>query len=170
MAGDSEDSGEAYVVDVVAGLLAVGSVLAVAGERTVYDARVYLAYHVVVEPEPAHDAGAKPLDQHVVVLDELLEYLFTAFVLEVELHAFLVAVDGEEVDAFLVDLRREPPHVVAAERVFHFEHFGSHIRQQHSAVSAGEQAREIQHLQSFERVWHWRILSTWFPFRRAFAV
>jgi hypothetical protein len=64
-AGLVEHAGIADVVDVVAGALGIGAVLAVAADRAEDEARIDLGKRLVADAELVHDAGAEALDDDV---------------------------------------------------------------------------------------------------------
>ena len=84
---------------VVAGAVAVGPVLAEAGDRGVDQPRIHGAEALVVDAEPVLHVGAEVLHQHVGARRQALEDLAPARGLEVEGHRALVAVQILEVEA-----------------------------------------------------------------------
>ena len=96
LAGQPEQPDEPEVVHVVAGAVAVGPVLAVAGDRAVDEPRVLLAQPLVADPEPVHHAGAEALEQHVGLAHEPQQHLAPRLALEVDADRALVAVQRQE--------------------------------------------------------------------------
>ena len=78
------------------GGVALGPVLAVAGDRAVDDAGVHLAHALVADAEAVEHAGAERLEHHVVVAHEPQQHLAAALALEVEADRALVAVQRQE--------------------------------------------------------------------------
>ena len=70
LAGEAEQADETEVVHVVPGRLALGSGLAVTGDRAVDDPGVDLAHALVTDAEPVEHAGAKGLEHDVVLAHE----------------------------------------------------------------------------------------------------
>ena len=103
------------------------------------------------DAETLHDAGAIALDEHVGSLDKAEQQLATRVCLEVQGHAALVAVDGVEQRTLALDERRGPTHVVAGLRLLDLDHVGSHIGEQHRAVGAGQQPRQVEEADSRQR-------------------
>ena len=139
--------------------VAVGPVLAVAGDRAVDEPGVLLAQALVADAEPVHHAGAEALEQHVGLAHEPQQHLAPGLGLEVDADRALVAVEREEerrAGARLGALvaRRRPAHVVAQPRVLDLEHVGAEVGQQPGAEAAGQQPREVEHADAVERAAH----------------
>src|SRR5262249_37520899 len=77
--------------------VAVGPVLAEAGDRAVDDARVPLARRLVAQAEPGEGAHAVGLEPQVALLDQAEEQRLAFRLLEIDLDALLVAVKAHEV-------------------------------------------------------------------------
>src|SRR5262249_55798007 len=106
----------------------------------------------VVESELRERAGPEVLDDHVRSVDEPIENRASLEPLEVERHAFLVAVDTHEVRALAVHEWRTPgARVVALAGLFDFDHARAHVGEQHRAVRTRQHARQIENGDTFER-------------------
>src|SRR4029079_4161659 len=87
------------------------------------------------------------------------EHVAAGRVLEVQANRGLVAVEREEqgtlraVVGSLV-VRRGPAHVVAHAEVLDLDHLGAEVGQQQRAEAAGQQAREVEYADPFERQTH----------------
>ena len=159
LAGQAEQPDEPEVVHVVAGAVAVGAVLPVAGDRAVDEPGVLLAQPLVADAEAVHHAGAEALHQHVGLAHEPQQHLAPLLALEVEADRALVAVEREEqrgAGALLGALvaRRRPAHVVAEPRVLDLEHVGAEVGEQARAEAARQQPREVEHADAVERAAH----------------
>src|SRR5262249_56320081 len=89
------DAVQAEVVQVVAGTVAVGAVLAVPGDRAVDESGVGLAENVIADAEAIEHARAEALHQHVGRLRQFQQSFFSWFLLQVEPDRALVAVEAE---------------------------------------------------------------------------
>jgi len=129
---------------VVSRLIATRAVLAEAGDRAEDEPWMLRGERRVVEAEPRHRTRAEVLDNDVGLVDQLAENSPAFGGLEVEREAFFVAVDTEEVRAFLADERWSPsPGVVAPAGLLDLDDTGAHVGQQHRAIGAGEHPCQI---------------------------
>src|SRR5262245_24821707 len=89
----------------------------------------------IVESDFRQRPRPKILDDHVSFRDQPIEYLASARGFEIERHAFLVAVDAEEVGALAFDERRPPrARVVTFAGLFDFDDPRTEVREHHGAV------------------------------------
>ncbi len=96
---------------------------------------------VVTEPEALHGAEPEVLDHHVGGAQERARSANSRRALEIEHHAFLVAIDRAKGRAVL-------EATPAAERIaaigrLDLDHFGAEIAQQHSGVGSGYVVGEL---------------------------
>ena len=72
--------------------------------------------------------------------------------LEIERQALLVAVDAEEIRAFFADERRSPAaRIVSPAGLLDLDDARAHVGEQHRAVRARENARQVDDEQAVER-------------------
>src|SRR4029077_16898428 len=108
LAGGTDHSALSLEDEVERRAVAVGPVLAEAGDRAVDDAGVPLARGLVAEPEPREGAHPVVLQHHVALVHEPKEETLSFRVLQVHLDALLVAVQAHEVGRFAAGQRRAP--------------------------------------------------------------
>ena len=136
--------------DVVVGRpRAVGAGCAEAGDRAVDQPRVRGVQHVPSDAEPLHHAGAVVLQHDVGARDELEQDLAPRVGAQVELHALLAAVEGDEVRA--VGVATEVAERVAAGR-FDLEHVGAEIGEHHAGERRGDDRAQFEHAHAFEHL------------------
>src|SRR5205807_8887439 len=82
VAGQPEEPDQAEIVHIVAGAVAEGAVLAVAGDRAVHEPGVLLPEPLVAHPETLEDARAERLQQDVVIADQPQQDLASALLLQ----------------------------------------------------------------------------------------
>ena len=133
-------AGQRDVVDVVARGLGQGTVLAPTSNAAEDEARVAGEALVRTEAEPLHDAGTKPLDQRVGLLDEAEQGCDAVGVLEVDRHRAPAAVE----------------HVASGipsggSRAIDTHDVGAHVGQHHGGERARSDARHLDHADPFER-------------------
>ena len=144
-------AGEAVVVQVVAGEIAIRTGLAVARDRAVDDGRIHGLHGFVADPEPVDDAGTEALDHDVRRPREFEEQLDAIGLLEVQRHAALVAIDREEHRRDRAFGRAERAGVVARAGVLDLDDVGAEIGEVQRAHRTGQQAREVQDAHAGER-------------------
>src|SRR5271165_181505 len=161
LAGQSQEADQPQVVHVVPGGIALGTVLAVARDRAVDDARVLRAHALIAHAEAVEHAGTEGLEHDVVLADERQQHFLAALVLQIEPDRALVAVERQEqrraralVRAVVVG--RRPADVVAHAGVLDLQHIGTEVRQQQRAEAAREKPRQIEHADALERKAHRR--------------
>src|SRR5262249_43930563 len=148
------------VVQVVAGALAVGAVLAIAGDGADDEPRIALPQGLVRQAQPGQHSRPEALQQHVGPIHEAEQRVATSWVLEVDGDAALVAVDRQERLANSALERRHAAGVVAQAWLLNLDDVGAKIGKHLGGVAAGEQTSEVQYAQALEwqgmGVGHWR--------------
>ena len=107
LAGNAHHPGHSLRDQVVAGPHGVRTGLPEAGDAGVDNARVYLPKCFVVHAELLRNLGTIVLDDHVRLAGEAVEDLTRLVLLEIERHALLVAVYGDEGGGVLALLHPE---------------------------------------------------------------
>lgn len=131
-----KQSGEADVVDVMAGLSSSGTGLAPSGYAGVNQSRVTTAAFVRSEAEAFDDAGSEPLDENVSIVDEVAHPVELGGVFEI----------GENDPA--------PTQLGAPTTTpgpLNPRHFGTQVGEQHCGVWPGSHAREFDDLDAIQR-------------------
>src|SRR5262249_14927268 len=143
----------------VAGAVAVGPVLAVAGDRAVDDPGVGGAHRLVAHAEAIEDAGPEGLQDDVGAGDGPQERLSPLRVLEVQADRALAAGQREEqrrlgglVDAVVVG--RRGADVVAGAGVLDLDDVGAEVAEQQRAEASGEQPAEVEDADALKRRGH----------------
>ena len=131
----------------------LGPGLAVPGDGTVDEARMPPGQRVVIESELRQAAGAKVLDQDVGGGDQLMQPCGARLRLQIERDALLVPVQSEKKRAEPAAMRRPGARIVALGRLFHLDHFGTHVAQHHGAVGPREDPCQVDDTQS-GKGWH----------------
>ena len=149
VARQAQEAVEAEVVHVVPGAIAVGAILAVAGDGAVDEPRIALAQALVADAQAVEHARPKRLEQHVGVLREAQQHLSALLGLQIDPDRALTAVQREEqratrglVGALVV--RRRPADVVAQSGVLDLDHVGAEVGQQQRAEPTRKQPREVE--------------------------
>ena len=138
--------------EVVAGPAGRLALRAEPGDRAVDDRRVARAHALVVHPEPLGPAGPEVLDHHLGAGAQLEGQLAARRIAQVDRHAALAAVHGEEVGGLAARERRAPgARLVAALRALDLDHVGAEVGEHHAGVGPGEHAREVEHAHAAER-------------------
>ena len=119
--------------------VAVGTVLAVARDRAVDEARVRRGERRVVDPEAGGDAGTEALEHDVGIRREPAEDVAPGGVLQVEPHAALVAGEERHADAEGIVGRGDRQHV------------GPEVGEERRAEGARELTREVENADVRER-------------------
>ena len=145
-----QQAGIADVIEIVGGDVALRPGLAVAGDRTIDEARIDLGDAVVIEAEARHDAGAELLDQDVGARQQGIEPGAVGRVLQIERQALLAAIEQRETDAVLAPMRGIVAHVLAA-GTFDLEHLGAGLGQQQGRHRPRQQRGEIQNQNALQR-------------------
>ena len=150
--GDAHQAALGLHHRVVAGFFASGAGLAVARDRAVDDAWVARPHRRGVELKRVERAGAEVLDHHVGLRQQLLDHIERARPLEVDGHAFLVAVHAQEVRALVAEERRPPAAgVVTAAGMFQLDDAGAEVAERHGAVRTREHPGEVEHGEAVKR-------------------
>ncbi len=152
---ERQHTGVAQIVEVVTGDVALGPVLAVAGDRAVDDARVDRGDSFVIEAEPRHHARPELFDHHVGLFEQRHDLGLVGRVLEVEREGLLAAVEHREVDAVGAPARLVDPHLLALTRPLDLDHFRAGLGEEQARHRAGQQRREIEDEDSVERSRHY---------------
>src|SRR5688500_6099309 len=104
-----------------------------------------------VEAEAPERTGAEVLHHHVRPGDQPVEDVAPLGCLEIERHALLVAVDPQEIRALRLDERRPPgAGIVTPARLFDFDDARAHVAEQHRAIWARKNARQVEDGQARE--------------------
>src|ERR687898_2161875 len=150
LAGNAHHPGHSLRDQVVAGTHGVRTGLPEAGDAGVDNARVYLPKCFVVHAELLRNLGTIVLDDHVRLAGEAVEDLTRLVLLEIERHALLVAVYGDEGGGVLALLHPEahgPPALLPGLRGLNLGDHSSHVRENLAAERTGHHLREVQNLQ-----------------------
>ena len=123
--------------------LVIGAILAEAGDAAIDDARVDLAYALIVDAELALDVGPEILDHHIGPFGEAHEDLEPLGVFQVQRHCALVAVQ-------ILEIRTvpRPARLIAAtilQQRVDLDDVGAPISQLAYAGRPGADAGEIEH-------------------------
>src|SRR5262245_20368160 len=117
--------------------------------------RVARAQLLIGEAHGREARGAKILDEHVGLGGKLRHDSSPACALEIDRDAFLVAVYAEIIGGDPLDRGRHPgPSIVTAVGVLDLPDLGAEIRERHGAPWAGEDPRQVKHLDAVERRCH----------------
>ena len=112
---------------------------------------------LVIEPKPLRHAGAIRDRYDIRLKRQALSNPAPVRPLEIQGNAALAAIDAQEAAALVgSDGRGVPPGV--ALRALDLDHVRAHVRQQHRAVRPSNVLREVNHLDSRERLGHGRIV------------
>ena len=124
-----------------------GTGLAVARAAHHHQARVDRVQHVRAQAPLLEGAGAEALDEHVRVLDQLLEQRGAFRLAEVDGHEALVAVDERPPQADAVLLPAERAQGVPL-GVLHLDDVRPEVRQERADHGTGEQDRRVDDAQT----------------------
>src|SRR5580658_3519053 len=160
-AQEREHAGGRDVVEIVADHVAIGAVLAVAGDRAVNDLGVAQADAVVVDAQALGDAGTILLDDHVGARGEAGIDFAARPALEIEADGLLVAIErvegiaaeagGDILYAGGTGLLRAAAGGNAG--LFDLDHLGAEIAEDHGAEGSRRELGEIEYLDAAERRW-----------------
>src|ERR687893_371065 len=120
-----------------------GTLLTVAGDRAVDEPRVDLVQFIVAEPETLHDPGPELFHQDVSTLDERPQNLPHLGRLEVELEAFLAAIQEGEVDAICAKFGSVRAHLVAPLGSFDLDDMGTGLGKYQGRQRSRQQRAEV---------------------------
>ncbi len=98
---------------------------------------------VAREPDLLHDAGPEVVEHDVGGRDQLAQHLLAFGAAQVERQRALVAVERREVEAEAVAHDALLAHRVAVVDVLDLDHLGAHVREEHRAERAGQDARQV---------------------------
>ncbi len=94
-----DQSSIACVVEIVPGTQAIWSVLSIATDSAVDQSRVYFFELFVPETQSIHDTRTEAFEHNIGLAHEAEEDFMPCLRFQVEGHAALIAVDGDEVEA-----------------------------------------------------------------------
>ena len=135
----------------------IGAVLAEARDGTVDDSGVSLPRFLVGQAEAREGARAVVLEHDVAPLDELEEELLALGALEVDLDAFLVAVEADEVRGLAAGQRRSPrARDVARASRLELDHLRPEVGEHGGAEGSRERVAEVEHPDVLQRHLHQR--------------
>ncbi len=146
VAGQRHDAGQRLDLAVVAGLVAIGTGAAEAGDGAIDQAGIDRAEGVVADAEAIHHAGAEVLHHHVGARDEAVDDVDCGRLLQIEREAAFVAVDRQprrrhaSVGPFAGEGRAA--HVLAL-TTFDLDDVGAEQGKLVAAVGAGEDLGEV---------------------------
>ena len=142
-AGDRHQPAHALRDLIEAGALVIGAILAEAGDAAIDDARIDLAHALVIDAELGLHVGAEILDDDIGLLRQAPEHLEALWILQVERHRALVAVQVLEVGTVARAAR------LLAAGVLHqgvdLDDIGAPVRELPHAGRPGTDAGEIEH-------------------------
>src|SRR5438128_7513803 len=121
-----------------------GLVLAESADRRVDERRLQSLQPRGSKAEPFHRAGFEVFDDDVAGLRQGLRDVKGFLLLEIEDHASLVPVHGEEIGRLASYEWRPPLARVVARGRFDFDDVGAKVAKQHRAVRAGQRLCEVQ--------------------------
>ena len=149
-AGDAHQPAERLDQQVIAGEFAARA-RSECRDAAVHQSGVSPPNGGLVQAEPCHRPGAEVLYQNISTLGEASRHLQVRTVAQVEHDAALVAVDAEEVGAFVIDERRSPHSGVVALGSFDLDDVGTQVTEGHGAKRSGQYPGEIDDPQRGKR-------------------
>ena len=141
----------------MAGPVAVRPVLAVAGDRAVDEPRVLLAQALVSDAEAIEHPGPERFEQHVRArATSVSSTSLPLGGLEIDPDRALAAVQRQEQRApgarlGALVIGRRPADIVPEPGVLDLDHVRAVVGEQQRAEPAGQEPRQVEHLQPFER-------------------
>src|SRR4249920_2834526 len=105
----------------------------------------------VAESESREAARLEVFDEDICARDQTRERFVSAWSLEVERDALLAPIEAQKIAAPAVHDRRKPTDVIAAARILDLDHLRAHVGEEHRAVRACKNARQIDDRNSSER-------------------
>ena len=157
LAGDRHAAAHGLDDEVEGGQVAVGPVRAEGAQRAGDQVGLDRAHGLGGQAEAPHDAVTEVVDHRVGGPDQLEEDLAPSLRAEVDGHALLVPVDGQEVGALPVHERRSHgPDGIALLGVLDLDHLGPHVRQQHGRVGPRQHPRQVDDPDALQGVTHRR--------------
>src|SRR3989442_52757 len=136
LAGQRHEAAHRLAQRVERRTIAIGAVLAEAGDRDEDDPVVERAQPLVVEAHRGHHAGPEVLEHHVGLRHQRGEDLLALGMAQVETDALLAAVVDREVHALAAHHRRMAARLLTAGRL-DLDDLGAEIGQQHPAAWPG---------------------------------
>ena len=123
-------------------------VRAIAGDLSIDQAREARRQHgVPIEAPFGHFPGLEVLDQDVGVVQQAIQHRLARVRRKIEPEAFLVAIDPGEIGTLSVTKRRPPGPRIVAPRRLDLDHLGAVITEYLGTERAGQDARQIDHLE-----------------------
>ncbi len=151
--GEPHRAGQRLHQVILARARGVGAGAPVARRRRVDQPRVALVQRLVSQARAVHHARTEILDHDIRLLDQLEDPLEVRGILEVDLDAALVAVEGEERVGLTVRARGKDaplPHPFAV-LLLELDDVGTEVAQDLRRERALQQRREIEHADPGER-------------------
>ncbi len=147
----AERARQGQVVDVVAGAVAQGAGLAIAGQGTIDDGRVDRSQRLVANAQPVHDARPELLDDDVVAGGHQPAHGGVGLRLfQVEGHGALVAVeDAMPGGGVTIEGRQKADHVRPRGRL-DADDIRAQVGQDHRGVGAGQERGEVEDFEGAE--------------------
>ena len=148
MAGQMPQSANRLSNRAERGLVAVGTILAVAGDASDHEARIDRMKLIRADPQPLQLARAQVLHQHVGACRQFQEDLAVTF--EVELDRQLVAAMNAEPNRIAVHGGTPATERIAARRL-HLDHFRAEIGQNAGAEWGRDIVADFEDFQARQR-------------------
>jgi hypothetical protein len=171
LARHAHEAAQSLHHEVVTGTLAIGTVLAEAGDRAVHEPRMLLAQSGVVQAVAGEIAHLEVLHENVALQREAPRKGLAVGCRDVEGDRSLAPVAGEVVGGIArfpplpVAQERRPPlaRVVAMAGTFDLDHLGAEVREVLRGPRPGEHACEIEDADAVEDVTHAMIIGGVIP-------
>ncbi len=154
-AGQAHQPAHRLAERVEGGALAIGAVLAEAGDRGQDDVRLQLAQPVVAEPHLRHRPGTEVFEHDIGARHQRGEDLLAARGPQVEAEALLAAVVDREIDALAAHQRLRLARLLAAQ-LLDLDDLGAEVGEDHAAARAGLVPRQLEDPNAVQRSAHRR--------------
>src|SRR5947209_13240166 len=106
----------------------IGTILPIATDCTIDQARTYFFKLLVSQTQTLHDAWTEAFQHHIGLADHALKDLAPLFCFEIEGDAALVAIDSNEIEAHATGaMWRHKATIVTGTRFFNFNDIGPKI-------------------------------------------
>lgn len=139
-----DEARQALVPDVMIRPVRKGPGFPEPGDGAVDDLRVDPARGFEVDAQFLQDAGPEAFDDDVRRLHQFQKGLFLPRVLQIEGHAFFIAVHFHEPAGHTAAPRFETAGIIPARRFLYLNHISAHVGHHAGAERAGQQARKVQ--------------------------
>ena len=139
---------------IIAGARCVRAGLSEARDRTIDQAGMGLGQLLIAQAVFGQGADLEILNQDIAMLKQLMDDRLTLGLRDIQCHGLLVAIDADEVSAFLRvwhERRCEAARIITRFRAFNLDHFRAQIAQHLGAGGAGQNACQIKHTKSGQR-------------------